>query len=117
MFKHIIFDLDRTLVWFRVDWTEVKKEVMKYAENKGIVLPENFSLWKLPFIFPDYEKHSAEINRIFERYEHKAIEEKRYVPYTDRIDLVKTLDDRVLSIASNNCHSSIELMLKELGIR
>jgi len=119
MFRHVIFDLDNTIVDLNVDWANARKEIIQYIKGVGIRVgdEEKFSLWEMPFRIKEFGGYKKEMDKIFERWEKKAIEEGKVKKRGYAVELIEKLDEKILGIVSNNCHSTIERVLKEIGIR
>ena len=119
MFRHVIFDLDKTIVDLNVEWTHARKEIIQYMREVGIEVEdeEKFSLWEMPFRIKEFKKHKKETDKIFEKWERKAIEEGRVSRREYAVRLIEKLDGKILGIVSNNCHSTIEKVLSDIGIR
>ncbi|MEM4336347.1 MAG: HAD-IA family hydrolase [Candidatus Anstonellales archaeon] len=119
MFKHVIFDLDNTIVALNVEWDSARKEVIEYIKQIGVRIEseEHFSLWEMPFRVPQFRKHKKEIDKIFEKWERKAIEEGKPQKIGYAVELIEKINGKVMGIVSNNTHSTIELILGNIGIR
>ncbi|MEM4194965.1 MAG: HAD-IA family hydrolase [Candidatus Anstonellales archaeon] len=119
MFKHVIFDLDNTIVALNVEWDSARKEVIEYIKQIGVRIEseEHFSLWEMPFRVPQFRKHKKEIDKIFEKWEIKAIEEGKPQKIGYAVELIEKINGKVMGIVSNNTHSTIELILGNIGIR
>lgn len=117
MFRHVIFDLDKTLVNLNVDWKSARKEVIEYAKNHGIDWHDGLSLWMLPFNFPNFREHKKYVDKIFEKWENKAIEEGKPQGIGYAVELIKKIDGKVMGVVSNNNHSTIERVLERIGIK
>ncbi len=119
MFRHVMFDLDKTIVDLNVEWAHARKEIIQYIRGVGIKVEdeEKFSLWEMPFRIKEFKKHKKEMDKIFEKWERKAIEEGRVKKREYAVKLIEKLDGKILGIVSNNCHSTIEKVLGDIGIR
>ena len=117
MFGHVIFDLDKTLVNLNVDWEGARNEVIEYTKNHGIDWHDGLSLWMLPFNFPNFREHKKDVDKIFEKWENKAIEEGKPQEIGYAVELIKKIDGKVMGVVSNNNHSTIERVLERIGVK
>jgi phosphoglycolate phosphatase len=116
--RHVIFDLDGTLVRLDVDWPGLKRELSRHCRER----------WAHECAFRDYEadlealagkigeEAMGEIYSIISRYEAARLD--RLEPVTGAIELAKELvtAGKGISICSNNTRAAVEGALARVDL-
>jgi HAD superfamily hydrolase (TIGR01549 family) len=113
-----IFDFDSTLVKLEVPWAEVRREVISFAESEGFDIDPENHLVTISNHISDTPERKAEVDRIFRKYEKKAVEEGKFTVYPPTVPTLSTLRNmgHKIAIASNNTEPTIKEVVEAGGI-
>lgn len=120
--KIVIFELDETLLFLDVEWGNVRKEILEFAEKEKVDINLNQPLLLLSNSISNTLNRKKKVDSIFKKYEDKIFQTlhqaKRYVPFPNMVELVNKLHEKgyILAIASANCESTIKSALNGLKI-
>lgn len=109
-----IFDFDSTLVNLDIPWGEVRKEIIAYGESEGFDIDPENHLVTISNHISDTPERKAEVDRIFRKYEKKAVEEGKFTVYAPTVPILSTLRNmgHKVAIASNNTEHTIKEILE-----
>jgi HAD superfamily hydrolase (TIGR01549 family) len=110
-----IFDFDSTLVELEgVPWTEVKREVLDYGRKEGFEIDPETHLVNISNKISDTKERKAEVDRIFRKYEKRAVEAGNFTIYESTVPTLGTLKamGHKVAVASNNTEPTIREVLE-----
>ncbi len=117
-FKLVIFDFDDTLVHLKVDWNDVKREVLKIAIKERIFLDSKEHLVVIGNQLSKTSSLKNELDDVYRRYEKAAVDQSNYSAIPHMAALVKELhkEGYKVGLASGNHTSNLRAILARLGI-
>ena len=114
-----IFDFDSTLIELQgVSWKEVKDDVIAYGRSQGFDIDPSVHLVNTANNISDTKERKAEVDRIFRKYEKKAVESGSFTVYESTIPTLKTLQNmgHKTAIASNNTEPTVREVVEAAKI-
>ncbi|MHB0913495.1 MAG: HAD family hydrolase [Armatimonadota bacterium] len=120
--RGVLFDMDGTLVDTNIDFSTMKREIVRFAEEKGVSADEVKALDILAVVdfvaerFSDRGALRREAFKRLEEFEMEPCRNARPVPHAlELIDALRAIDMKV-GIVTRNCRSGVLISSEVTGV-
>lgn len=110
-YRAVVFDLDRTLVVLKIDWTEVQREMVAVAQKRLEEAPSDMTVWQMLRTSKGLVREELE-----GALRRREIEGARGAERLPVADLLPELHDRGVGVVSMNSRESCMIALERTGI-
>ncbi len=117
-YKLIIFDFDDTIGHLTIRWTDVKKELVEWAEKNGKGINPAEHIVGIANKLSETPEGKKKVVELFKKYESECVGKKAYLMFPSMVELVKGLKkaDYRLAIATGNNTATVSAILKADGL-